>query len=135
MAVELCLSGKPTGEVANKLGVRADLLSRWKREYKQKREGGFSGHGKPSLTPEQEEIDQLKKRLREAEIERDILKKAGAAPQSASSPRATTNIPVYERAPDCFAVERMCKAFKVSRSGGRPAATIIGSTESPQPDK
>jgi len=76
MAVELCFSGKPTCEVANELGIRADLLSRWKREYKQKREGSFSGHGKPSLTPEQEEIAQLKKRLREAEIERDILKKA-----------------------------------------------------------
>ena len=76
MAVELCLAGKPTSEVADELGVRADLLSRWKREYKQKREGSFSGHGKPSMTPEQEEIARLKKELREAEIERDILKKA-----------------------------------------------------------
>ena len=39
MAVELCLSGKPTCEVAEELGIRADLLSRWKREYKQKKEG------------------------------------------------------------------------------------------------
>ena len=78
MAVELCLSGKPTCEVAKELGIRADLLSRWKREYKQKREGSFSGHGIPSLTAEQAEIAQLKKQLREAEIERDILKKAAA---------------------------------------------------------
>ncbi len=78
MAVELCLSGKPIGEVANELGIRADLLSRWKREYKQKKEGSFSGHGNPSMTPEQVEIAQLKKELREAEIERDILKKAVA---------------------------------------------------------
>jgi transposase len=81
MAVELCLSGKPIGEVARELDLRADLLSRWKREYKQKREGSFSGHGSPSLTPEQAEIAKLKKQLREAEIERDILKKAGAAPR------------------------------------------------------
>lgn len=76
MAVELCLSGKPTSEVAQELGLRTELISRWKREYKQKREGSFSGHGKPTLSPEQAEIVKLKKQLREAEIERDILKKA-----------------------------------------------------------
>lgn len=81
MAVELCLSGKPNSEVAEELGIRVDLLSRWKREYKQRKESSFSGHGKPSLTPEQAEIAKLKKQLREAEIERDILKKAGAAPR------------------------------------------------------
>ena len=81
MAVELCLSGKSTGEVAQELGIRANLLSRWKREYKQRKEGSFSGHGKPSLSPEQAEVAKLRKQLREAEIERDILKKAGAAPQ------------------------------------------------------
>lgn len=76
MAVELCLSGKPASEVAEELGIRADLLSRWKREYQQRKQGSFSGHGKPALTPGQEEIARLKKQLREAEIERDILKKA-----------------------------------------------------------
>ena len=86
MAVELCLSGKQASKVAEELGIRADLLSRWKRgggppQYEQKNEGSFSGHGKPALSPEQAEITRLKKQLREAEIERDILKKAGAAPQ------------------------------------------------------
>ena len=76
--VELCLSGKPTGQVAKELDIQADLLSRWKREHKQRKEGSFSGHGKPSLSPEQAEVARLKKQLREAEIERDILKKAAA---------------------------------------------------------
>lgn len=76
MAVELCMSGKPTSEVAEELGLRTELVSRWKREYQQRKEGSFSGHGKPSLTAEQAEIAKLKKQLREAEIERDILKKA-----------------------------------------------------------
>ena len=49
MAVELCLSGKPTGEVAQELGIRANLLSRWKREYKQRKDGSFSGHGQTVL--------------------------------------------------------------------------------------
>lgn len=77
----MCHSGKPTSEVAEELGLRTELVCRWKREYQQRKEGSFSGHGKPALTEEQAEIARLKKQLREAEIERDILKKAGAAPQ------------------------------------------------------
>ncbi|MFC5536926.1 transposase [Rhodocytophaga aerolata] len=76
MTVELCLSGKSTSEVAVELGLRPQLVSRWKREYEQRKEGSFSGHGKPALSAEQAEIAKLKKQLREAEIERDILKKA-----------------------------------------------------------
>jgi transposase len=76
MTVELCLSGKSTTEVATELGLRPELVSRWKREYEQRKEGSFSGHGKPALSVEQAEIAKLKKQLREAEIERDILKKA-----------------------------------------------------------
>jgi transposase len=73
MTVELCLSGKSTTEVAAELGLRPELVSRWKREYEQRKDGSFSGHGKPALSVEQAEIAKLKKQLREAEIERDIL--------------------------------------------------------------
>lgn len=76
MAVNLCLSGKTPSEVANDLGIRAELVSRWKREFKQFEEGSFSGQGNMNMTAEQKEIARLKKELRDAEIERDILKKA-----------------------------------------------------------
>ena len=76
MAVNLCLTGKPTREVAEELGVRTELISRWKREYSQFKEGSFSGHGNPNLTDEQKEIARLRKELLEAQLERDILKKA-----------------------------------------------------------
>ena len=45
MAVELCQKGKSTKEVSEELGIRAELVSRWKREYENYREGSFSGHG------------------------------------------------------------------------------------------
>ena len=99
MAVELCLSGKPTSQVAEDLDIRADLLSRWKREYKQKREGSFTGHGKSSLTPEQAELAKLKKQLREAETERDILKKAVSIFSKSDRATEAANIQVYEKAP------------------------------------
>ena len=76
MAVELCHSGKPPKEVAEELGIKPDLVCRWKREHEQYREGSFSGHGVAKMTSEQKEITRLKKELRDAQIERDILKKA-----------------------------------------------------------
>jgi len=76
MAVELCLSGKETGEVAKDLEITRSLLNRWKREYAAKKGGSFSGQGKAALSPSEAEIAHLKKALREAQLERDILKKA-----------------------------------------------------------
>ena len=76
MAVNLCDTGKTAKEVANELGIRSDLISRWRREYDQYKEGSFSGHGNENMTDEQKENVKLKKELREAQLERDILKKA-----------------------------------------------------------
>ena len=76
MVVNLCQSGKSTKEVSEDLGIRPDMVRRWKREYNQYQEGSFSGHGKANMTDEQKEITRLKKELADAQIERDILKKA-----------------------------------------------------------
>jgi len=76
MAVELADSGKTNTEVAEDLGIRSELISRWRREFSKNEYGCFSGNGNPNLTPEQKEILSLKKALRNAELERDILKKA-----------------------------------------------------------
>lgn len=38
----------------------------------------FPGHGIEALTPEQKRIKELEKQLRNAQVERDILKKAAA---------------------------------------------------------
>lgn len=75
MAVNLCLTGKATKIVSEELGIRPELIRRWKREYDQYNESSFSGHGNANLTTDQKEIVQLKKELRDAKEERDILKK------------------------------------------------------------
>jgi|SRR5210317_534644 len=68
-------SDKTAAEVATSLGIPNDkYLSRWKRELSKKGEDAFPGHGK--LLGKDAEIADLKKRLRDAEQERDILKKA-----------------------------------------------------------
>ena len=76
LAVGLCNTGKTSKEVAEELGIRSELINRWKREYNKYNNGSFSGHGKANFTPEQKEILELKKALKESQLERDILKKA-----------------------------------------------------------
>lgn len=76
MAVNLCLTGKPAKDVAEELGIRSDLVNRWKREYHEHKEGSFSGHGNANLTGVEQENLRLRKELREAQLERDILIKA-----------------------------------------------------------
>ena len=76
MAVELMDTHKSVREISEELGVKKDLLYQWRRELIRKGETGFSVNGKKHLTPQEAEIARLKKELREAELERDILKKA-----------------------------------------------------------
>jgi transposase len=76
MAVELMETDKSVREIAADLGVNHYLLYEWRRELRKKGEVSFSGQGKKGMTAQEAEIAQLKKQLREAELERDILKKA-----------------------------------------------------------
>ena len=76
MAVELCDSGKSVKAVSEELGLRPDLLSRWRREFLQSSETSFSGKGNIGLTADQKEIQRLQKALKDAQLESEILKKA-----------------------------------------------------------
>ena len=62
--------GYKASEVARNLDIHPNMLYSWKRKYADNGEKAFPGKG--HLT----EIAALRKRLREAEMERDILKKA-----------------------------------------------------------
>ena len=79
-AVLLCAEpGRTVTEVAENLGIAKDLLYRWRREYHLSvGKPAFPGNGVEALTDEQKRIRELEKKLRETEMERDILKKAMA---------------------------------------------------------
>ena len=62
--------GHKASEVARGLDIHPNMLYSWKRKYADNGDKAFPGKG--HLT----EIAALRKRLREAEMERDILKKA-----------------------------------------------------------
>ena len=61
-------------EAARSLGLNSNMLGRWVAEHRTDDGQAFRGNGK--LTPEQEEIRQLKGRVKNLEMEREILKKA-----------------------------------------------------------
>ena len=74
MISELVLSAQSAKSLPEEYGVDASTVRNWKNLYQSNKEA-FTGSGTPSLTPEEKEIRKLKKQLREAEMERDILKK------------------------------------------------------------
>lgn len=75
-AIELAAVRGNTAEVAEELGIKADLLYRWRREQSQYDKNSFPGQGKSKLTDQEREIARLNKELRDTKMERDILKKA-----------------------------------------------------------
>jgi transposase len=61
-------------EAARSLGINANMLGRWVKEFNQDDGQSFRGNGK--LTADQEEIRKLKAQVKRLEMEKDILKKA-----------------------------------------------------------
>jgi len=61
-------------EAARSLDINANMLGRWVKEQQADHGQAFRGNGK--LTPELEEIKQLKVQVRRLQMEKDILKKA-----------------------------------------------------------
>jgi len=73
-AVKLVLAGQQHTKVARDLGISVGLLSDWKSDYLERADGQALGDINPS--DQAAEIAQLRRQLREAEEQRDILKKA-----------------------------------------------------------
>lgn len=69
---------KTIAEVAASLGVGRSTLTAWRRHHRERGELAFPGHGRVALTPEEAEIQRLKRELEITRQERDILKKATA---------------------------------------------------------
>ena len=70
MAVELSYTKGSVKEVADELGVSQTLFSKWRQRESD------SSQGVAGLTEDQKMIKKLQKELKDAQMERDILKKA-----------------------------------------------------------
>jgi len=67
-------SGKSVGQIADDLGIKYDLLSRWRKELGDVGKKAFTGNG----NSRDEEMLRLRKENANLRMERDILKKAVA---------------------------------------------------------
>ena len=63
-------------DLAERYGVVANTIYNWRSKYYKDHGIEPSGQGVKQMSEEEREIARLKKQLREAELERDILKKA-----------------------------------------------------------
>lgn len=74
MAVELADAKGSLKATAEELGITPQILTRWRRE--RVTTPGVGVGSRAHMSQEQQEIFRLKKELKQAELERDILKKA-----------------------------------------------------------
>ena len=75
-------SDKTVEEIAESLGVSKSSLNRWRSEFQDDPDQAFPGKGR--MKTQDEEVFQLKKALKQAEMENEILKKAMAIPSAGS---------------------------------------------------
>ena len=74
-AVNLVVNGnRSVSSVARDLGIEVNVLHRWKRELTEGKLQAFPGKGR--LSPQEEELRQLRRELEQAKEDREILKKA-----------------------------------------------------------
>jgi len=65
---------KTISEISEELGIPEATLNGWVKQYNMEKEKSFLGSGK--FRASEKEFQELRKRATDAELERDILKKA-----------------------------------------------------------
>ncbi len=75
--VKLCkniISGKTkVGQASKEYNIQRSTIPRWIAEYNKYKNQAFTGHG--NRLPKEVEIEHLKQRIKQLEMENDILKK------------------------------------------------------------
>lgn len=71
--LKMVASGKPVTEISQALGIGENIIYRWKSRQREV----LSQHTRSGQPVDVwQEVDQLREKLRQTELERDILKKA-----------------------------------------------------------
>lgn len=63
-------------DLADRFEVSQNAIYTWRKSFINHKDASFPGKGNKTMTESEREISNLKKELREAKLERDILKKA-----------------------------------------------------------
>ena len=62
--------------LASELGISAERIYKWRSEYAEHGQASFQGHGVERLSDGGKRVKELEKKLRNTEMELEILKKA-----------------------------------------------------------
>jgi transposase len=81
-AVKLSQGRDNIKELARELGVSPERIYKWRAEFAQHGEASFQGRGVERLSEEGKQVKELQKKLRNTELELEILKKAIAVLQN-----------------------------------------------------
>jgi transposase len=73
-AVKLSHQRTDFKELADELGISRDRLYKWRSEFARHGESSFPGHGVERLSDEGRQVKELQKRLRNTELELEILR-------------------------------------------------------------
>jgi len=68
--------GQSIQVLADRFEISANTIYNWRSKYLKDKDAAFPGKGNKAMTESEREIAKLKKELKEARLERDILKKA-----------------------------------------------------------
>ena len=103
--------GLKASVVARDLGVAGSSVTKWVRDYRKHGVGAFPGKG--LLAPADDELRRLQRELRQAQMERDLLKKNDRVLRGTRPERYVA----MKAAEKEFPVDFMCLVFGVSKSG------------------
>ena len=68
--------GQSVKDLAIRFGVSENTIYNWRSHYAKNKEASFPGKGNKIMSDTEREISELKKQLKEKELEVEILKKA-----------------------------------------------------------
>jgi transposase len=123
--VQLSYERHNISELARELGITAQLY-KWRKEYEEFGQGSFPGNGKLKQTPEQERIAELERKLKDAELERDILKAIGIFPKRSMIYVFIKNNEKYFRLKRCAKFSKLVKGVIIN---GKANLFLIGNKE------
>lgn len=103
--------GKSVARVAREMDLYQNTIYRWIAEFKQDANQAFPGSGQ--LKPEDKDMCDLQKRIRDLEEENEILKKGHAL--LCQRPALIYSF-IYDHRFECR-VAKLCETLEVSRSG------------------
>lgn len=101
-----------TKVISGELGITAKILSRWRQEFKKFGTGSFCGTGYLRLTPEQNIITNLEKKIKDSKVTLEILKKG----TEAVSQGYVKTKDFIEDNKSKFSIIKMCTVLEVSRT-------------------